>query len=66
MREGDTDELDYGRAQVPVRKDLVAAHRFLLDHVRSPGTWWTGEERVAIAAESRQAARCALCRSRKA
>ena len=43
----------------------MAAHRFLLDHLCSPGTWWTGEERVAIAAESRGAARCALCRERK-
>jgi len=51
---------------VPVRKDLVAAHRFLLDHMRTPGTWWTGEERVAIATEARGAARCALCRARKA
>jgi alkylhydroperoxidase family enzyme len=30
-----------------------------------PGTWWTGEERLAIAAESRRARQCALCRARK-
>ncbi len=30
------------------------------------GTWWSGRERVAIAAEVRQAATCALCRARKA
>jgi alkylhydroperoxidase family enzyme len=34
--------------------------------VRSPGTWWTGSERVAIAAESRAAAECAFCLERKA
>ena len=62
---GDTEELDYGGAQGQVREDLVAAHRSLLDHICSPGTWWSGEERVAIASESRRAPRCALCRERK-
>ena len=60
-----TDELAYAGAPVPVREDLRQAHRFLLDHVRSPGTWWTGAERVAIAEESRRAPRCALCRERR-
>jgi hypothetical protein len=31
-----------------------------------PGSWWTGPERVAIAAEVRNAARCRLCAERKA
>jgi hypothetical protein len=30
-----------------------------------PGAWWSGEERVAIAAEVRLARNCALCRERK-
>src|SRR5207247_140231 len=60
-----TSAVDYEGAQVPVREDLRDAHRFLLDHIRSPGTWWTGGERVAIAAEARGAARCALCRERR-
>lgn len=30
-----------------------------------PGTWWTGAQRVAIAAETRAARECELCRSRK-
>src|SRR5207247_917633 len=54
-----TSAVEYEGAQVPVRKDLREAHRFILDHVRSPGTWWTGAERAAIAAEARGAARCA-------
>jgi hypothetical protein len=57
--------LDYEGSPAPVRDDLRDAHRFLLDHIRAPGTWWTGTERVAIAAESRAAARCALCDARK-
>ncbi len=32
----------------------------------SAGTWWSGAERLAIAAESRLARSCALCRARKA
>jgi hypothetical protein len=31
-----------------------------------PGTWWGGAERVAIAAETRRALLCELCRRRKA
>jgi hypothetical protein len=57
--------LDYAAAGVPVRDDLQAAHRSLLEHVRSPGTWWTGHERLAMAAETRQAIGCALCLARK-
>jgi hypothetical protein len=60
-----TDRIDYEGAQTPVRDDLRDAHRFILDHVRSPGTWWTGAERVAMAAEARGAARCALCQERR-
>jgi hypothetical protein len=66
MTRAGTDEAAYAGAPAPVREDLRATHRFLLDHVRSPGTWWTGEERVAIAAASRGAVRCALCRERRA
>jgi alkylhydroperoxidase family enzyme len=58
-------ELDYTPAGVPVRADLQAAHRALWEHVRSPGTWWTGAERVAIASEARRAVSCGLCARRK-
>ncbi len=60
-----TDGVEYKGAEAPVRQDLREAHRFILDHVRSPGTWWTGAERAAIAAEARSATRCALCRERR-
>jgi hypothetical protein len=30
-----------------------------------PGTWWTGAQRIAMAAETRAARACPLCRSRK-
>ena len=57
--------LDYSSAEVPVRDDLRQAQAFLLEHIASPGTWWTGAERVEIAAESRRALDCPLCLERK-
>jgi hypothetical protein len=58
-------ELDYSAAGVPVREDLRATHRLLLEAIARPGPWLTGAERVALAAESRHAAHCALCLARK-
>jgi len=57
---GDFDYQAFG-----VRADIRAAHRSLWDHIRSPGTWWGGAERVAIAAEARRADECGLCSARK-
>ena len=31
----------------------------------APGTWWTGAERISMAAETRAAQGCVLCRNRK-
>ena len=47
--------VDYSAAGIPVRDDLTKTHAELLGHLRAPGAWWTGAERVAIAAESRHA-----------
>jgi hypothetical protein len=58
--------ISYDDAPVAVREDLAAAHRAAWDRLRCPGTWWTGRGRVEIAAETRAAATCALCRARKA
>jgi alkylhydroperoxidase family enzyme len=58
--------LDYSAAGVAVRGDLIASHRALLEHIASPGTWFSGAERVAIARESRAAPDCALCHERRA
>jgi alkylhydroperoxidase family enzyme len=49
-----------------VRRDLPEAHTRAWQHLAAPGAWWTGAERVAIAAEARAAAHCGLCRGRKA
>lgn len=45
----------------PVRADLVEAHERAWAAIASPGTWLTGEERVAVAAETRAAHACAHC-----
>jgi len=58
--------LDYSAAGVPVRQDLRDAHQALLDHLRRPGAWLDGAERLAVASEARLAPGCALCRDRKA
>ena len=58
-------ELTYSAAGVPVRDDFAAAHRRFWRRLASPGTWWTGAERVAIAAEVRQARHCGLCKARQ-
>lgn len=58
-------ELSYTTASVPVREDLPAAHRRAWQRLAQAGNWWTGTERVAIAAEVRNAWQCRLCKARK-
>jgi len=48
-----------------VRSDLSRAMAVAWGKIGMPGTWWTGEERIAIATETRQAVHCALCRARR-
>lgn len=52
--------------RIPIREDLRVAQAQVLEHLRRPGNWFTGAERLAIAAESRNAPACSLCRERKA
>jgi len=48
-----------------MRSDIPQANRDVWEHIASPGCWWTGNERIAIAAEIRRAGTCELCRTRK-
>ena len=59
-----TSPPDHGGAGVAVREDVQRSHARILDHLRRPGSWFTGAERLAIADESRHAADCALCTAR--
>ena len=49
----------------PIRGDIGEAHRVYWSRLASPGSWWSGPERVAIAAESRAARKCNFCVERK-
>lgn len=57
--------ISYDAASVPVRGDFAAAHNRFWKRLAAPGAWWSGAERVSIAAEVRQAWSCELCRARK-
>ena len=48
-----------------IRADLLAAQAHAWAQIGQPGTWWSGAERVAIAAETRHAVRCPLCAARR-
>jgi hypothetical protein len=52
-------------ARLPIRPDLARALETAWLTLAMPGTWWSGAERIAIAAEVRHAESCALCRRRK-
>lgn len=56
----------YAESVQPIRPDIVSAHRAGWHAIASPGSWWSGAERIAIAAEVRRALDCALCAERKA
>lgn len=49
----------------PIRTDLADAIDLARQRLVKPGTWWTGEQRRAIAEEARHARKCPLCQQRK-
>src|SRR5687768_14119055 len=53
-------------SDLPIRSDLTEAHDRAWAAISQPGTWLTGERRVAVAAEIRRARDCALCAKIKA
>jgi len=55
----------YASTPFPIRDDLSAAHARAWARIARPGPWWDGAARVAIAAETRNATLCRLCRRRK-
>ena len=56
---------DYTVTDWDIREDIPAAHQRFWSRLAGPGSWWTGKERIAIAAESRAALACKLCQTRK-
>jgi len=55
----------YSNSPYLVRPDIPDAHRYAWGKIAAPGNWWTGAQRLAIAAETRRAATCELCATRK-
>ena len=47
---------EYAGCEWPIAERMRAAHRRSWERLAAPGFWWTGAERVAIAAETRRAA----------
>ena len=56
---------DYADAPFAIRPDIATAHRKFWDSLATPGSWWEGSQRVAIAHASRQAVDCEFCKVRK-
>ena len=59
------DAFTFANVRFEVREDLGDAYQWFWERLRSPGNWWTGAERIAIAEESRLASQCATCQHRK-
>ena len=55
----------YASSPHSVRRDLADAHLRAWDRLAEPGTWLDGATRVAVAAATREAQICGLCRLRK-
>lgn len=55
----------YPDAPAPIRSDIVAEQERVWAHIAGPGSWFDGEARLAIAAETRLARDCPLCLARK-
>ena len=58
-------QIDYSNAPWPVRENFAATHNRFWQRLARPGNWLTGEQRVNVAREVRQAQQCGLCRRRK-
>lgn len=57
---------DYSVVNREIRPDLPEAYRQAWQMIAKPGNWWTGQDRVAIAAETRNAWSCEYCAKCKA
>ena len=56
----------YSDSPYPIRAGLADAYRTYWQSLAEPGNWFSGAQRVAIAAEVRNAVQCPFCATRKA
>ena len=59
-------KIEVAGEMLPMRESLAREVEVGWNRLTSPGTWWSGAERLAIAAEARHAKTCKLCQQRKA
>ena len=55
----------YNDSPYPIRDDIKLEYRQFWQRLAGAGSWWSGAERVAIAAESRLASHCKFCAERR-
>jgi hypothetical protein len=55
----------YDACDFDIRDDIPAAHRRAWARLSAAGSWWTGEQCVAIAGEVRAAESCRFCAERR-
>jgi hypothetical protein len=55
----------HGGSEIPIRPDLVEAEERAWAWLARPGTWLDASQKLAIAAETRNAHLCRLCRKRR-
>ena len=55
----------YGTSEYPLRDQLRSEHALAWQMIAESGPFWSGYDRVAMAAETRNALTCELCRQRK-
>ena len=58
--------LNVGTEQLVARPALIDAIEVAWQRLASPGTWFSGAQRLAIVTQTRSARTCALCKQRKA
>jgi len=58
-------DMSFSPVLFEVREEIAEAHRKAWERLASPGSWWTGAERVALAAEVRRAPFCGRCKEGK-
>ena len=56
---------EYIDSPYTIRDEIKRAHRLYWSRLAIAGSWWTGAERVDIAAECRAAVTCGFCAERK-
>ncbi len=54
----------YENSQWSIRRDLAEAHERAFGRLSEAGSWWTAEQRLAIATATRDSRQCGACRTR--